>query len=201
MTDLSTLPTDPGLMPAAAPVVIGLDTSLTATGIASSTGWCDTVGYKPRHKSDSITTQPHEQRLRSLLALLGDIILAVGRPGLVVLESPSLRSLGGGGHERAWLWWEVYRGLTVRDIPVALMSPSQRMMYATGKGSATKSAVVDAVARRWPDWSTGGDDNQADAVVLMAAGLDYLGYPVVPMPAANRAALTKSVWPEGVRGD
>ncbi|MEU6235921.1 hypothetical protein [Kitasatospora sp. NPDC047058] len=199
MTDLATIPiTAPTIV---APVVIGLDTSLTATGIASSLGWCDTVGYKPLNKNDKITTQPHDRRLRSLLGLLGDVILAVGKPNLVVLESPSLRSLGGGGHERAWLWWEVYRGLAARDVPVALMSPSQRMMYATGKGSATKSAVVDAVARRWPAWTTGGDDNRADAVVLMAAGLDYLGHPITPMPAAHRASLVKAIWPEEVRGD
>ncbi|MFF0409156.1 hypothetical protein ACFYUY_01805 [Kitasatospora sp. NPDC004745] len=198
MTDTTLLP-PPGGTLTHGPTVIGLDTSLTATGIASSLGWCESVGYKPHHKKDAITTQPHVQRLQSLLGVLGDVILAVGNPDLVVLESPSLASLGGGGHERAWLWWEVYRSLTAHEIPVALMAPSQRMLYATGKGSATKSAVVDAAARRWPAWTTGGDDNQADAVVLMAAGRDYLDHPIAVMPAANRAALTKAVWPDGIR--
>jgi len=178
------------------PTVIGLDTSLTATGIASSNGWCETVGYKPANKGEPITKLPHPRRLAALRDIAARITLAVGQPDLVVLESPSLASKGGGGHERGWLWWDVYRRLTDRDIPVALLAPSQRMLYATGKGAASKAAVVDAVARRWPDWQTSGDDNLADAVVLMAAGRDHLGHPIIDMPKTHRAALDKAIWPD-----
>ncbi|MHA6764783.1 hypothetical protein [Streptacidiphilus sp. PAMC 29251] len=178
------------------PTVIGLDTSLTATGIASSNGWCETVGYTD--KKNPLTKLPHRQRLEAMTVLLGQVLLVVGHPDLVVLEAPSFASLGGGGHERAWLWWELYRTLTGRSIPVGLMAPSLRMLYATGKGSATKNVVVDAVARRWPDWATGGDDNQADAVVLMAAGRDWAGHPITDMPKPNRAAVERAVWPEGL---
>jgi crossover junction endodeoxyribonuclease RuvC len=178
------------------PHVIGLDTSLKATGIASSRGWCELVGYKPRHKNDALTKQPHPERLQSILGVLSDILLAVGQPDLVVLESPSLASMGGGGHERGWLWWEVYRSLTARSVPIALLAPSQRMLYATGKGRADKAQIIDAVARRWPEWTTNGNDNLADAVVLMAAGRDWLNKPLTVMPKAHRAAFDKAVWPE-----
>ncbi|MFF8840542.1 hypothetical protein [Streptomyces sp. NPDC015130] len=176
------------------PTVIGLDTSLTATGIASSNGWCQVVGWTD--KKNPITRLPHPDRARALQDVRTCILDTIGRPDLAVIETPALSRAGGGGHERGWLWWEIYNALTARDIPIGLVSTNQRMLYATGKGTATKNLVVDAVARRWPDWPTNGDDNAADAVVLMAAGCDWLGHPITPMPQAHRAAITKATWPE-----
>ncbi|MCI3279164.1 hypothetical protein [Streptomyces cylindrosporus] len=175
------------------PVVIGLDTSLSATGLASSNGWTRVVGYTD--KKNPLSKLPHLERLAVLRTVRAGIINNIGRPNLVVLESPSLRSLGGAGHERGWLWWEIYSYLDSAEIPTALMSPSGRMLYATGKGQVPKGAVIDAVARRFPDWTTDGDDNAADAVVLMAAGRDWLGAPIATLPKTHRAALDKAVWP------
>jgi hypothetical protein len=75
------------------------------------------------------------------------------------------------------------------------MGTGQRCTYATGKGAASKEAVVDAVARRWPAWQTEGNNNLADAVVFMAAGRDWLGAPITDMPKTHRAAIDKAVWP------
>jgi crossover junction endodeoxyribonuclease RuvC len=180
--------------PAGTPVVIGLDTSLSATGIASSEGWCRTVGYTD--KKNPITKLDHTARITAMRQICKGIVHNVGRPDLVVMETPALSRTGGGSHERGWLWWRIYEHLVDAGTPVGLISTNQRMLYATGKGAATKAAVVDAVARRWPDWTTGGDDNQADAVVLMAAGLDHLGHPLADMPKTHRAALDKAVWPQ-----
>ncbi|MCX4751721.1 hypothetical protein OG455_41840 [Kitasatospora sp. NBC_01287] len=183
------------------PSVIGLDTAIgsassTGTGIASSLGWCESVGYPDRKKRGrEFSNLPHVERMRELVNLRDRITNEIGCPDLVVLELPAPSRTGGGSHERAWLWWEMYRWLNSSYIPVALLTPNQRALYATGKGNAPKTAVVDAVARRWTAWSTGGDDNLADAVVLMAAGRDYLGHPIADMPKANRAALDKAVWP------
>jgi crossover junction endodeoxyribonuclease RuvC len=176
------------------PIVIGLDTSLTATGIASSTGWCEVVGYTD--KKNPITKLSHTARFKAMRAVRRDILLSIGCPDLVVLETPALSRTGGGSHERGWLWWSLYGYLIDADIPVGLVSTNQRMLYATGKGAATKAAVVDAVARRWPAWTTEGDDNLADAVVLMAAGRDHLGHPITDMPKTHRAALDKAIWPD-----
>lgn len=178
------------------PTVIGLDTSLTATGIASSRGWCEVIGYKrPRAKDPGITQLPHAERLTAMRNLLAQVTTAIGCPDLAVMELPAPSRSGGGAHERGWFWWEIYRHLTTSYIPVGLLTPNQRGLYATGKGQAGKGAVVDAVARRFPDWATEGDDNAADAVVLMAAGRDWLGAPITTMPKTHRAALDKAVWP------
>ncbi|MFD8384292.1 hypothetical protein ACFV2X_38220 [Streptomyces sp. NPDC059679] len=188
---------EPAIPKTDAPTVIGLDTSLTATGIASSRGWCEVIGYKrPRSKDPGITQLPHAERLAAMRDLLDQVTTAIGCPDLAVMELPAPSRSGGGAHERGWFWWEIYRHLTTSYIPVGLLTPNQRGLYATGKGQAGKGAVVDAVARRFAAWSTEGDDNAADAVTLMAAGLDWLGHPITPMPKTHRAAIDKAVWPD-----
>jgi Holliday junction resolvasome RuvABC endonuclease subunit len=178
------------------PIVIGLDPSLTGTGIASSNGWCDVIGYKrPNSKAPGITQLPHHERLAAMRTLLTDVTTAIGNPALVVMELPAPSRSGGGAHERGWFWWQLYNHLDTHETLIGLLTPNQRALYATGKGQATKNAVVDSVARRWPDWPTNGDDNAADAVVLMAAGRDWLGWPIAPMPQTHRAALDKATWP------
>lgn len=174
------------------PRVVGLDISLTATGIASSLGWCKTVG-----RCD-VTTAPLLVRVGQVGQLEDSILRHVGRPDLVVVEVPAFRALGGGVLERSALWWNVVRGLIARDVPVAEVHNNTRMRYATGKGQAGKSAIVDAVARRYPMFTTLGDDNLADAVVLAAMGADRLGHPLAPVPKTHRVALDAVTWPLGL---
>jgi Holliday junction resolvasome RuvABC endonuclease subunit len=186
-------PVSPGL---AQPVVIGIDPSLTGTGLASSNGWVDVIGYKKaRTKDPGITQLPHGERLAAMRALVGQVTTAIGTPTLAVLELPAPSRSGGGAHERGWFWWQIYNHLTHHDISVGLLTPNQRALYATGKGTAAKGAVIDAVTRRFPDWTTEGNDNAADAVALMAAGRDWLGAPITDMPKTHRAALDKATWP------
>lgn len=186
----------PGNTALTQPTVIGIDSSLTATGLASSHGWCQVIGYKrPRAKDPGITQLPHLQRLDAMEVVLDNVLTHIGTPDLAVMELPAPSRSGGGAHERGWLWWEIYRNLARNDIPIGLMSVNHRMQYATGKGQATKNLIVDAVARRFPDWPTAGDDNAADAVILMAADRDWLGHPITDMPKTHRAALDKATWP------
>jgi len=182
--------------PLTEPTVVGIDSSLTATGIASSRGWCEVIGYKrARAKDPGITQLPHPERLTAMRTLLIAVTTAIGTPDLAVMELPAPSRSGGGAHERGWFWWQLYNHLDHHRIPVGLITPNQRCLYATGKGQATKNVVVDAVARRFPAWPTAGDDNAADAVVLMAAGRDWLGWPITDLPKTHRAALDKATWP------
>lgn len=169
--------------------VVGLDISLTATGIASSLGWSRVVG-----RSD-ITTAPLLIRMAAVSELADSILRHTGRPELAVVEVPAYRALGGGVLERSLLWGLVVRGLISREIPVAEVYNNTRMKYATGKGLASKGAIVDAVARRYPRYLTGGNDNLADAIVLCAMGCDWLGHPLARVPKAHRAALDAVSWP------
>ncbi|QLJ06791.1 hypothetical protein HZZ00_37825 (plasmid) [Streptomyces sp. NEAU-sy36] len=193
MTLTSTAPTTTGL---STPVVIGIDPSLTGTGIASSNGWCDVIGYKKtRSKDPGITQLPHAERLTAMRALVDQVTTTIGSPHLAVMELPAPSRSGGGAHERGWFWWQIYNHLTANEIPVGLLTPNARALYATGKGTAAKGAVIDSITRRFPDWATEGNDNAADAVALMAAGRDWLGHPITDLPKTHRAALDKAVWP------
>ncbi|SFK91906.1 crossover junction endodeoxyribonuclease RuvC [Streptosporangium canum] len=175
------------------PRVYGLDLSLTGTGIASSSGWCDVIG------AGGITTLPLAERDAAIQHLTNGIVDFIGPDAhLVVIEAPAYSRRGGGAHERAGLWWRVVHRLLAWEVPVVEVLPNLRSAYATGKARAAKTEVVDAVARRWPTWQTAGNDNAADAVALMAMGLDHLGAPLCPMPVKHRDALAKVAWPEAV---
>lgn len=178
------------------PVVVGIDTSLTATGLASSEGWCRVIGYEDKKRP--ITKLPHAARLMQMRRVLDAVVEGIGAPDLAVIEGAALSRAGGGAHERGWLWWRVYEYLVDAGIPVGQMLPNHRTHYATGKGTGQKTVVVDAVARRWPDWQTGGNDNAADAVVLLSAGRDWLGHPVAEVPKLHRAILDKAMWPDEI---
>ena len=179
-----------------APTVVGIDPSLTATGIASSRGWCEVVGYTD--KKNPITKLPHGRRIAAMRQVLRYVLDNVGMPDLAVIETPALSRAGGGAHERGWLWWQVYGRLADLGVPVGLVSTNQLKQYATGKGNVDKPCVVDAVARRWTAWETRGNDNAADAVVLMAAGRDWLGHPIAAVPQTHRRAIQAATWPEEV---
>lgn len=172
------------------PVVIGIDPSLTGSGIASSNGWCERVGLP------DVTTKSLGERIVAVDYLVNQVITLVARPALVCIEVPAFSRAGGGALERGSLWWLIARRLHRDEIPVAEIFNGQRMRYATGKGAASKGAIVDAVARRWPQFETGGDDNLADAAVLAAMGADRLGVPLAPMPATHRKALEAVRWPD-----
>lgn len=171
---------------------IGIDLSLTATGIASSRGWCLKLGV------DGITNMPLADRVKALRALRLRLATEIGHPDIVCIETPALSRSRGGVFERGWLWFAVAGALVDLEVPIVGVDPGQLKLYATGKGQVPKGEVIVAVTRRWPQFETRGDDNMADATVLAAIGADLLGEPMCPMPAANRAALAKLRLPAGV---
>ena len=91
----------------------------------------------------------------------------------------------------------MYDHLALLGYPIAVVPPNVLKVYATGKGNASKAAVMLAAARRYP-WADIVDDNTADAMVLYAMGLDWLGYQMEPVPQKNRDALASVAWPEGI---
>jgi Holliday junction resolvasome RuvABC endonuclease subunit len=159
--------------------VVGLDLSLTATGIAYPDGTAATL---------------HTGTWRGMprLGLIWDRVAQVlnstdPSPDLVVIEGYSYASQGRavvsmgelGGLVRYMLWRNGWRYIEV--------APGTLKKYATGKGSASKNAMLIAARDRLG--YTGEDNDQADALWLRAAGHEVLGDPVVDMPKANRAAL------------
>lgn len=167
--------------------VLGIDLSLTATGLAGP-DWTRTL--KPPAKLAGVA------RIDWILSQIDDQLVRDGYLDLAVVEGPAFSRQAGqaGHHERAGLWWAVARELDHDDVPYAVVSPTALKRYGAGKGNAGKDDVLREVTRRF-DWFT-GDNNAADALVLAAMGADHLGHPIAAMPATHRAALAAVAWPK-----
>lgn len=156
--------------------VIGLDLSITATGIAFPDGTTRTV--KPKADGD--------KRLLEIRAALHGLAI-----DMAVIEDLPANAKSAGitgmvhGAIRAYLFDNA--------IPYALITPASLKKYATGKGGCGKPDMAVAAYKRAS--IEFADDNQCDAWWLRAAGLDHLGQPVAQLPAAQRAALDTAKWP------
>lgn len=180
------------------PRVVGLDLSLTSTGVAGTDWAC---AHRPGRR------RSHE-RLDWLLAA---VALGV-RDGadLVVVEGAAYaQGAQAGHHELAGLWWLVTQYLWRNGIPYAVVTPHGRTIYATGRAnpaqewpkkdrSRVAKGMVRAVAveRYGVECEGPGRYDQADATILAAMGLDWLGYPTVPVPDTHRRALEAVRWPD-----
>lgn len=169
--------------------VVGLDLSLTSTGIAVNTDgvppWCGTI------ESSGTDNDSWQTRHQRLVNISNRILAPIPEGALVVLEAPAYSRNTGKSHDRAGLWWMMYDLLASTTRTVLPVLPNTRAKYATGKGNAGKDAVLAAAVRRYADIDITGNDT-ADAVVLMAIGCRLIGQPIDdPMPALNLSALDK----------
>ncbi|MBF6326537.1 hypothetical protein IU451_28975 [Nocardia cyriacigeorgica] len=174
--------------------VVGIDLSLTSTGVAfieprGDVRWTKTI-TTTGHRDDT-----WEQRGRRIGRILDEVcctFIEWGiRGSLVALEAPSYGSTTGSVWDRAGVWWHVYTELIASGHTVLPVAPTVRAKYATGKGTAGKDAVLAAAVRRYADIEITGNDT-ADAVVLAAIGCRLIGQPIDdPMPALNLTALDK----------
>lgn len=166
------------------PLVIGLDLSLTCTGVAGE-GWTDFIRPK------NLRGHPR------LNFLVDEVTSFIRNADLVVIEGPSF---GGGVKHRhedlAGLRVMVRHACWRRSIPYALVPPSCRALYAAGKGSAPKGQVRDEVSRRYGIELEGvARYDEADAYALLAMGRHHLGLPLAAVPERNATGLNGCEWP------
>lgn len=183
--------------------IIGIDTSLASTGIA-------TIRWAPE-ESDPITAVAEVfatkgKRADTVLdrdARLQDITNAVMQrftlnTRLVVIEAGAFSRVGGSNWDRAGLWWRIVRAVHQYDnlfggVPLATVPPTTLKKWATDRGNADKSDVSVAMARLWPDVEAPANDAW-DALGLAHMGAQHLGWPV-PSRAHHAAARAKGAWP------
>lgn len=180
-------------------IVVGIDPSLTGTGIAiidtEDRLVVDTLTITSKPCPDTIEGRVQRQAriCRQLLDhTLGD---QSWPPDLAVIEAPAYDSRTGRQHDRSGLWWRIIDRLLEHHVPVVEVTTGGVKKYATGKGNASKDTVLLHVARRYPHVDV-QNNNEADALVLAAMGARALGHPVDEMPKAHTAALDAVKWPE-----
>lgn len=180
-------PAAPATRPGAAgprPTVIGLDLSLTSTGIAGE-GWTDHI--RTRLRGDERLAQ-----------LRHETATFIRHADLVVLEGPSYGHGAMAGHEDlAGLRALVRLYCHGHGIPYAVIPPSSLKLYVTGRGNSGKGEVRTAIAERYGIHTEGpARYDEADAYALVAAAHDWLGHPLAPVPDRQRAALDGCQWPD-----
>ncbi|MEO6628111.1 MAG: hypothetical protein ABIP03_06025 [Aquihabitans sp.] len=165
------------------PKVMGLDLSLSRTGVADTDGFTAVIKPSPAKLRGG-------ERLACLAGQL-DPILILASPDLVVIEAHSNRSIGIAGKLAKAEWHGVVLERVYRTgAKVAMVPPSTLKLWATGNGSADKDQMIAfALAEGWP----GGTDDEADAWHLRTAGLAHL---TGNASAVRRAFLDAVDWPE-----
>lgn len=154
-------------------IAVGLDLSLTGTGIAI----VDSAGIRTALvKSKGKLADSLSQRAVRLADLTKRIIDVIPEFALVVIEQPAYSQTGGSHHDRSGLWWLVVNRLAGFQ-PVVEVAPGTLKKYATGKGNAGKDEMLAAAIRRYPDAEV-TDNNVADAVHLAAMGARRQGNPL-----------------------
>ncbi|GAA0200227.1 hypothetical protein [Glutamicibacter creatinolyticus] len=161
------------------PLVIGLDLSLTSTGIAiaSPEGVQAVHTFASRGTKDA-SWRFRETRIHMIVSGIHHWI-AGARDGSIAgfyVEGPSYGSTVGHQHDRSGLWWAVYANFSA-DAPIHVIQPQSRAKYATGSGTAPKDAVLAATVRQFLDVDIRNNDI-ADAVQLAAMGARHQGWPI-----------------------
>jgi hypothetical protein len=180
----------------ARPRVIGLAVGRGLSGVAG-VGWTDHV---------RCTAEGQHERFAAQLEGLSSFYR---NADFVVIEGAAYSKNNNGADALAGMRWMVRHDLWKRGIPYTVITPSKRITYATGttvhkdeqgnrlKGDALKALVRAAVGERYGIVTEGRAKwDEADAYVMLAMGLDWLGFPLAPVPAGHRAALAGCQWPD-----
>jgi Holliday junction resolvasome RuvABC endonuclease subunit len=167
--------------------VIGIDPSLTATGIAYADGSTSTVTYEK--------TTTGDQRLAVIYELVQDATAVPFRAvsvDLAVVEDLPTHAHGAG--KTGMAQGVVRLALISLSVPYILVTAATLKKLATGKGTASKSEMRMQLYKRFG--LDIADDNQVDAWWLRAMGCAHYGDPVIDLPKTHLAALAAvKGWP------
>lgn len=178
------------------PKVIGLDVAMGTTGVAGE-GWTDHIRAKG---------QSQHSRFEQQLAGIAD---HTRHADFVVIEGAAFSKNNQGADALSAMRWMVRHDLWKRRIPYAVVNPDQRIIYAVGtaapkdpdtglrlKGNPLKAVVRQAVMDTY-GITTEGDAkyDEADAYVMLAMGLHWLGRPLAVVGDDRRRALDSVRWP------
>lgn len=173
--------------------VVGVDLSLTSTGIA-------VYDIKPRQwRFDNPKTVGHRQdtwmqQTQRIYSLANLILGTISNHALVVVEGPSYNSVSTSVWERAALYYQLTIWLQELEIPIAVAAPKTLKLWATGTGMAGKKSVQN-VAEQFVGRKLANND-VADAAILALMGMHRLGL-INPPGTWRGKTIGRIEWPDG----
>ena len=182
-------------------IVAGVDPSLTSAGIAILTDGKPTLLTSIGHKGHNAAS--YEQRGRRISSQCHAIMNAIcarqwtAQPDLAVIEGPAYSQNLPSASDRHGLFWGLICALSRRKIPLAVVTPTARCAFATGKGRAEKRTVLAEGRAAFGLRVTNHDI--ADAAFLAAMGALHLGDQPFTPRRRHIEGLTKITWPETSR--
>lgn len=183
--------------------ILGLDPSLTSTGVAVITDDLQVTTHRvesapPKRAKGDKTPATLVERRRRIDLIVEGVIRAIpfGRePDLVVIEGPAYSAVGGSAWDRAHLWWCLVERFLGAVCPVAVSPPGVAAKWATGSGRAGKGMAAAHLARLFPTLDVSISEDEFDATALAALGAQFVGLMPTEL-ARHREQLAKVAWPE-----
>ncbi|MET7949250.1 crossover junction endodeoxyribonuclease RuvC [Micromonospora sp. NPDC005324] len=177
--------------------MVALDLSLAATGLAATHDHHGRAGLLARtihtaRTAHGATDMDHKR----VHAVLNDVAAAVKcEPHLVLVEWLPQIDHGATALRLAELHGVVKHWLHVQRIRYVDVRPPELKIWATGKGDANKTQVVERITADYGRLVHIGDDNQADGVALLSMGLAAYGHLLVRSSSSQSRALANVKWP------
>ena len=168
-------------------VIVGLDPSLSSTGICygtSADNW-QTIAITSKARGEDVLSRV--KRCEYVVEQL-ETLLSVVKPRLIVIEDYAFGSKFGKPAYRAELGGLI-RWHGIEYTPHILeVSPTTLKKFATGKGAGDKSLIQAHVQKRWGQMFS--SDDECDAFVLYQMALCISGRQP-PATQAQREAVAK----------
>lgn len=170
--------------------ILAIDLSLTGTGYCTNT------------QNGTIHTDPRRglERLAYVRSRVLELVRSE-RPHVAAVEAPSYGSSkpgsSRGAHERGGLHYVVQMALFDAGVPIALIPPTCRAKFISGKGNAGKDLVVQHACQR--SGRIFDDNNACDAWILWCMAMEHYapGDARVPrLPKVNLTGLDGAEWPD-----
>lgn len=184
--------------------VVGVDLSLTATGIGvlteTSTGVKASVAELA---SKLIKTGPPDKagkptecvrdRVQRSREMARDVWRYACRAELVVIEGLFTGPNAGKLIDRAATWMRIADRCVTNEVPLAVIAPRALKLPIAGSGNASKTEMISALVRLWPDLQL-KTDNEVDAISCAHLGAVALGWDVPTLERHRKVTWTE--WPE-----
>lgn len=184
--------------------ILGLDPSLNAFGLAA---YDPTVTGQTPHDSRYITayTFKSDTRLDMNDPARWEQLIAQVRPyyarrdgvHVIAVVEKLFPTVKGNSHDalvslRSALLHDMYlTGATFAHVQQATLK-----VFATGSGNASKKEVLNATRETYGHLLNVGNDNEADALQLLAMGMYRYLLPLASLPMTHTRALDTPEWPD-----